>query len=365
MVRSAEGGMRTFTRNLIAGLTRLEPSPNLVLYGSPHIGNHYTRCPDVETVLFNINPSSLITRSLLQHSLLPAYTALDSLDVLLSPGNVRPLACPVATIPILHSPLILPSLRSRLDREVTSPLHRLYYSITIPHSITHADKAVTVSHFFRDQLARDYDVDPSRFTVIEEGVDRDKFQAGLPQWRPTDRPFIFFLSNLYPYKNADKLLEAFSRLINETSLPHDLIIAGSDFKDEMARLQEKSRTLGSSSRVRFLGAVSDHLVSLYQGADLFVFPSSVETFGLPLLEAMACGTPVIASNRMSVPEIAGDAAVIVDPDDIAGLANAMEATLTNDDRQRSLVESGFDRVRQFSWEATARKYMRLITSLLR
>ena len=119
-----------------------------------------------------------------------------------------------------------------------------------------------------------------------------------------------------------------------------------------------------SDAVIFTGAVPhERTFPLYKNADVFVYPSSVESFGLPVLEAMSCGTPVVASNRMSIPEVAGDAALIVDPDNIEEMAEAIYKVINDEKLREDLIKKGYKRVKQFSWEKTAMETLRVFKEL--
>jgi len=167
-------------------------------------------------------------------------------------------------------------------------------------------------------------------------------------------PFLLSVGSLEPGKNRERLLQAFARL-QARGLKHTLVVAG----QRAWRYEGEAplaRRLGLADSVRFLGHVPQaDLPALYSAADLFVFPSLYEGFGLPALEAMACGTPVVASNVSALPEVVGDAALQVSPLDVEALADAIERLLRDDRLRADLRERGLERARQFSWEKAARR----------
>ena len=158
-------------------------------------------------------------------------------------------------------------------------------------------------------------------------------------------------------KNADRLLQAFASLLDAHSLSHQLVIVGGDYLGHMSSLKDLASELGIASRVIFTRHIADRQVirNLYAMADVFIYPSSFETFGLPLLEAMACGTPAIGSNRTSVPETIGDAGLIVDPENTDEFARSIYQVLTDQKLRETLVKRGLKRAAQFTWERTAQQ----------
>ena len=177
-------------------------------------------------------------------------------------------------------------------------------------------------------------------------------------------PFILYTSRIeHPGKNHARLIRAFAELKRKERIPHQLVLAGTDREraDEVHRIAEES---GFAKDILFTGFVaSEDLPLLYQAADLFVFPSLYEGFGLPILEAMACGTPVACSRISSMPEVAGDAAVLFDPEEEGSIASAIRSIITGTDLRRDLAARGLERSRQFSWARTAAQTLGVIRSL--
>jgi glycosyltransferase involved in cell wall biosynthesis len=169
--------------------------------------------------------------------------------------------------------------------------------------------------------------------------------------------FILFVGTLEPRKNIIRLLEAYARI--KDKLPHKLVIAGT--KGWLYQpIFEAVKRLSLRNNVIFLGYVDDgNLPALYNLADLFVYPSIYEGFGLPVLEAMACGIPVITSNVSSLPEVAGDAAVLVDPYNVKELAGAMKHVLTNASLRKQVINKGFQQAKNFSWKKCARETLKV------
>jgi len=174
-------------------------------------------------------------------------------------------------------------------------------------------------------------------------------------------PYILYISRIeHPGKNHVRLIRAFSRLKSRTGIPHQLVLAGSDW----TRAEEVHREADQSPFARdilFTGfAAANDLPLLYAGSDLFLFPSLYEGFGMPVLEAMACRVPVACSNLSSLPEVAGDAALLFDPYDEENIASVMETILTDALLRETLAEKGRKRAQGYTWETTARQTLQAL-----
>lgn len=232
---------------------------------------------------------------------------------------------------------------------------RLVFRTTVPRSARRASRVIVVSEQTRRDLIEHSGVPADRIVVVPNGVG-DPFS---PDGRHVNgRPYALVVGSLEPRKDPLTAIEGFA-LLGSDELR--LVFAGPDRGDgEAAR--EAAKLRGLEGRVEFKGHVSgEELAALYRGAACLVFPSRDEGFGLPLLEAMASGTPVVATRAGALPEIAGDAAILVEPGNPAALAGGIERALA--DRER-LVAAGLDRARQFSWADTAERTLAVYRELL-
>jgi glycosyltransferase involved in cell wall biosynthesis len=219
-------------------------------------------------------------------------------------------------------------------------------------------------------IQRIYNAPDPRFA--EHAMPADSRAAGPGAWEHEKRrlleryqvnyPFILYAGNIKPQKNIPRLIEAFSVLKRElTAHPNfrelRLIIIGGEGSSYPA-VRRAAATSGEAGAVRFLGHVPfDTLRAFYESAQVFAFPSLHEGFGLPPLEAMACGTPVVTSNVSSLPEVVGDAAVIVSPDNVFEIARGLREALLDPGLRERLIAAGYQQVRKFSWEHTAREVL--------
>ena len=279
-------------------------------------------------------------------------------DVLLAPNFVPP-----------------PSRRGRLVVTVHDLAFRRFPQ-TAPHgtrrwlsrferSLSRADTVIAVSEATRRDLEELYGIPPSRVTVVPLGVDMHVFRpapgdeaARVRARFGIDGPYLLYLGGIEPRKNLPALLRAFSGL--PTDLRPSLVVAGSGVAwnpEGPSLLQGALAALAKDvrSRVRLTGYVSEvDKVALLGGAEALVYPSLYEGFGLPVIEAMACGTPVLTSSVSALPEVAGDAALLVDPHDVGSIRDGIVRLLTDGPLRARLKEAGVERASGFSWERTAR-----------
>lgn len=257
------------------------------------------------------------------------------------------------------------------DPESAAPTLRAYLNTVVPRSVARADHILADSQATRNDLLELYRAPADKVSVLYSGVDpvfqpvtdpaalaavRAKYDLGTA-------PFIFSVSTLQPRKNHVRLIQAFAALSQSLDASLQLVIAGGKgwlYDSIFAEVERR----GLQERVRFPGFVADaDLPALYSAARVLAYPSLYEGFGLPLLEAMACGTPVVTSTASCLPEVAGDAALLVDPFDVPALASALERTIADEALRAGLIARGFARARAFTWEAAARQLIDLYRRL--
>lgn len=241
------------------------------------------------------------------------------------------------------------------------------YKYLLNKSLNTADKIITDSYNTKKDLINYFGVPEQKINVIYLAAD-EKFKVLgsqeidpiLTKYRILS-PYIFYVGGFMKHKNVPLLLKAFHKLKKE-GIPHKLIFTG---KNSNKHIQNVIQKLNLQKHVIFLGYVeSEDLPALYNGADLFVYPSLYEGFGLPPLEAMACGCPVVISNTSSLPEVVGDAGVFFDPYNVDDLVRSIYEVLTDSAQKEKLVRKGLDRAKQFSWEKCARETIEVYMSVL-
>ena len=247
----------------------------------------------------------------------------------------------------------------------------LYARVMIRRALSRADRIVTVSHNTKRDLVDYFGIAPARIEVIYNGVaarfrpdlpraERDRVAAkyGLP------RPYLLFLGGEKPHKNVRSVLRAFAEARRERALPHTLVLAG-PMPPNRSRVEALISALDLESRVVRTGIVPEEdLPGLFAGADAFLYPTLYEGFGLPVAEAMACGTPVLTSSTSALQEIAGGYAYLVDPMDVDAIARGIADLATDPSRRAELAELGKRRAAGFSWDRAAAETLRVYADAL-
>jgi glycosyltransferase involved in cell wall biosynthesis len=342
-----------WTRVIPEMAKRLDFGEELHLLVSPksrHLHQGYG--PNVFHITYPWSNERRIPRTLSEHLYSPLRLPLSKIDVF------NTLMAPVANFSwslVLH----MKTMHAFTDPDSLTPLTRAYRRFSYPRGAAAADAIIINSESLRSDIKRYLDVDEGKLKLIHEAVDHELFRPGdagaaraqVAGYGVT-KPFVLFVSSLWPYKNCDGLLRAWALARGELGDRQLAIVGPGRDEKYLAKLHALVAELGIGDDVVFVGGVSlDETVRFYQAADVFVYPSFNETFGLPILEAMACGCPVVTSDTSAMPEIAGGAAVLSDPHDPASIARAIvEAAGAGGDRLRS---GGLRRAGQFTWGATA------------
>ena len=277
-------------------------------------------------------------------------------DLLFVPAHVLPPILPTRSIVTMHDVafMVLP--------EAYSPHGNLYLRADARLAVRRASRILTVSEFSKSEITRWFGADPSRISVTPLGFDTANFRrvpqdetAGATTKYGVNGPYFIFVGRLERKKNLGGLLRAFREYKKlRPNDAHQLVLVG---KRGRGYAHEMREFVGSAlmNFIHELGYVAEQdIAGLYSGATALVFPSSYEGFGLPVLESWACGTPVITANTTSLPEVAGDAALLVDQTNAGEIAHAM-ARLSNDIALRErMIAAGTERLKNFSWETCAR-----------
>lgn len=244
--------------------------------------------------------------------------------------------------------------------EAASPRLRAYLDVVVPRSVHRADHILADSQATKDDLIALYDLSPEKITVLLSGVD-SRFQPVSSSLMTTrskysieKRPYIFTIGTVQPRKNYVRLVQALNRLRN-SGIDIDLVIAGGKGWLENP-LYDEIESTGLTDHVHLIGFADDaDLPPLYSAATCVAFPSLYEGFGFPVLEGMACGTPVMTSNVSSLPEVAGDAALMVDPYDTEAITHAIRQLVEDQTLRDMLIQRGFEQAKRFTWENSARQ----------
>lgn len=300
---------------------------------------------------------------------LPGWCRKRKYDLLFLPaGNRRlPISLPCPSVGTVHDFSAL-HVEGKYDRA-----RMVYIKKVLPFLIHKLTKVITVSESSKRDIVNFAGVPESNISVIplaadssvyyprnnEESLSIIRKKYGIRQ------PYILYISRLeHPGKNHVRLINAFDRLKRAEKLPHTLVLAGSDW-DRAEAVHRAAEDSSFSKDILFTGfTASEDLPFLYSGSDIFVFPSLYEGFGLPILEAMGCGAPVACSNISSMPEVAGQAAVLFDPYDESSIANSMGELLIDVREKERFTRLGIERCKEFNWSKTATLTLNVLSEAL-
>jgi len=360
IVSRSNAGVATYTKNVIRNLVHLESHHEFCVFGSDEFLSR------LESPRARLLPTSAIVnggwkRILWEQTALPIKARSHYVEMMYYPDHTGPLikkTCPVV--------ITIHDLAFLAEPQTFDMKTRMYKSFAVRRSARSADKIIVVSEATKQECLRWLDVPESKLRVVYNGIDaffrriedHAALEAASKKFALPKR-FILFVGTLEPRKNVARLIQAYAALRKNRRLEHGLVIAGGKgwlYSEIFATVNK----LSLADEIKFLGYVAqDDLVALYNLAEVFVYPSLYEGFGFPPLEAMACGCPVVTSNRSSLPEVGGDAALVVDCRDPDALAEAISRVVSDENFRSHLKEKGLERVKLFNWQKAARQILRV------
>jgi len=353
------GGVKVYTENLLSHLLSLDSKNQYVLmYQNSKLVGTYSQYPNVDEVAFSM-PGTILWDQLA----VPWIVKRKKLDLVFNPKFTVPLLSKAKKVFVLHGSewFVIPEAFLWYDR--------WYFRRSVPLYCRRADTFITVSNTVKRDVVKHTGVNADKVVPIHNGFDSNIFrvigdanrlEAVRRKYQLPDQ-FILWTGQIYPPKNVGRLIQAFSQIKGE--IPHQLVFAGEQrwrTKEEFELIEK----LGIQSRLHFAGWVShEDLPCFYNLARLFVLPSLYEGFGIPLIEAMACGCPVLTSNTCSPPEVTEGAAYLVDPLNVGEIATGIREALLNPKLRESMISKGLERAKCFGWEKCAREVLAVLNSL--
>ena len=353
-------GLGVVNRNLISELMKCDRQFDFMLYS--HDDNFQTQYSDrLISVTPTVSPDAGLSghiKRLLWYQILKQQLKRQPADLFFSPVHEGIFFPSIPQIVTVHDliPLKYPEL---------SPKWKYYYQYALPFLLKKSRKIICVSQYTKQDLVKNYELEPDSVDVVYNGYDRDLF---TPQSNPKilhkyklDK-YLLYVGDMRSYKNLDRCLTAFDRLPDKD---YQFVITGKKDDFFYPQIERQTRQLAARERIVFLDYVPiNELPVLYSMAQSLVFASLYEGFGLPVLEAMACGCPVIASTATSIPEVGGDSVLYVDPYDVDEIARTMCRVLQNAELRTSLRQQGLQRAKLFSWEKTAQDVCQIFHNCL-
>lgn len=361
MLGARETGNETYVRGLLEGLAHVEVPFDILLYHTAR-SRLPVDLPSGRFVPRRVRPGGNLPRVL---AALPWAARQDQLELFHATTYTLPPALACEGVATVHD------ISFRFFPSAFSPRDRLLLSLAVPLSLRKAGRILTMSESSRRDIIRSYHVPEERVTAIPLAAGaafqpvRDDARLGEMRHRYNLPPrYLLAVGNLQPRKNLSRLVEAFAELKRDDLQTPSLVLVGKALWRESDILATATR-LGVREAIIVTGYVPESdLVTLYSGAECFIYPSLYEGFGLPPLEAMACGVPVITSATSSLPEVVGDAALTVDPLDVADLSRAIRRLLDDRPLRERLRAAGLARAATFSWAETARRTMEVYAEVL-
>ncbi len=332
----------TLSREMAAA----EPASEFVLFESPHAPlPELDGIANLRRVVCRGVPASRALRVAYQNTVYPAVLRRAKPTVLLATCNVYPAGAPPGVV-------VVQSLQYFNHPEAYGRLRSIYLQRAVRAAVRRSRLVIAVSEEAKRQAVVMAGADPARVRVVHHGL--PPLEAPGPA--AAAEPYILTVTTLYRYKNVSRLLLAFALLRAKHQIAHRLRIVGGDADMTGADVRREALQAGVAEWVDLYGAVRhEELSAHYAGASLFVYPSLEETFGLPPLEAMSLGVPVVAARAGAIPEVVGDAALLVDPLNVEDMARGMAEVLLDSGSAAKLVQLGYARAAKFTWSAAARR----------
>ena len=366
LYRSKKHGMDMVALELIRNLQQIDHTNEYVVFVKPDEDDQILQ----ETDNFRIVKLHGGFYPMWEQVALPRAAKREGCDILHCTSNTAPVLTDIPLVVTLHDIIYMESSYSKILSGSGSSYQKfgnVYRRMVVPKIMEKSRKIITVSHFERKRISEFFGMNGSdklqavyngvsehfRKVTNEEELSRVKKKYNLPD------QFFFFLGNTDPKKNTKGTLKAYSEFVKQTGSDIRLVMLDYD-KQELELLLDEIGNYGLISRITLTGyVVNTDLPAIYSQCNAFLYPSLRESFGIPILEAMACVVPVITSNTSSMPEVAGDAALIIDPFKPEEITNAMIRITTDTDLRKELTARGLKRATTFSWRSMAEKVLEL------
>jgi glycosyltransferase involved in cell wall biosynthesis len=352
VIKKFKTGTETYAIELIKALSQIDRQNDYLLYTPKSIGEKLPHLGE------NFKERLIPFGRLWTQFRLSVEMISKKPDVLFIPSHTSPPVHPKKTIVTIHD------LGFKHFPNLYSPSEILYHNWAMNHAIKSSSHIIAISKFTKKDILTSFTIDPAKITVIYEGYDEKVFRPDKTRLSQ-NKPYILFVGRLEEKKNITGMIKAYDLLRKEPGIKHQFVLTGrpgfgyDKIKSELAKLPSEIR-----KDIILTGYVSqERYISLLKNADVLFFCTLFEGFGLPPLEAMASGIPVVASNRTSLPEIIGKAGLLVNPEKPFEMAVVLSKLINSKALQKALISKGLARASMFSWKKTAEQTLKVLTNL--
>ena len=366
LFRKKKHGMDMVALELIRNLQLIDQENEYVIFVKPDEDDQIFQ----ETSNFKIVKLDGEFYPLWEQIALPKAAAREGCDILHCTSNTAPVFSSIPVVDTLHDIIYMEHSYLKILKGSGTPYQKfgnVYRKLIVPRIVRKSRKIITVSHFEKDRIAEFFGMkgDP-RLTAVYNGVsehfkpvnDQAELARVKEKYHLPDR-FFFFLGNTDPKKNTKGTLTAYADFVKQTNSELHLLMLDYDL-NELKKILSEIEAPELIDRIHLTGyVVNTDLPAIYSQCDVFLYPSLRESFGIPILEAMGCGVPVITSNTSSMPEIAGNAALIIDPYKPEEITAAMIQLTTNNTLRDSKIKMGYEQAALFSWKAMAENVLKI------
>ena len=364
LFRKKKHGMDMVALELIRYLQEIDHENEYVVFIAPDEDDSVLK----ETANFKIVKLDGGSYPVWEQFALPKAAREAGCQILHCTSNTAPVNCKIPLVVTLHDIIYMESSYAKILAGSATPYQKfgnVYRKMVVPKIVKKSQKIITVSHFEKNRIGEFFGMKgDKRLTAVYNGVsehfkpvtDKAELKRVKEKYHLPDK-YFFFLGNTDPKKNTKGTLKAFSDFIKRSGSEHKLVMLDYD-RTELDKLLEEIGDKGFINRIVLTGyVVNTDLPSIYCQSDVFLYPSLRESFGIPMLEAMACGVPVITSNTSSMPEVAGTAAFIIDPFKPEEITEAILKILGDKALRDDLIKKGFEQAAKFSWRAMAQSVL--------
>ncbi|WP_254532783.1 glycosyltransferase family 4 protein [Natrinema gelatinilyticum] len=315
----------------------------VVLFGSPSLSNKFDA--EISSSKYSDNQ---IWGIIWERTILPKLAVKEDVDILYCPNGNAPLhKFSIPVIMCIHD--------VNAQKGMSSGIHQLYRKTAVPLGVRNSNTIVTVSEFSKREIVNHFSISSEKVDVVYNGIDNFYLKTSGSESMGLPDKYILYVGAMNPRKNVNQLVKAYDEI--RDTISHKLVLIGPENKS----IHKKVDTDSFSEDIVTPGFIPQpQLKYAYENADAFVYPSLYEGFGLPPLEAMACGTPVVVSNKTSLPEVIGDSAMLVDPNDTNDIAESIYRVLNSEDVRNVLSKKGVEHAQKFTWERSRNQLLKII-----